>query len=158
MGIGVLQLPEYIVKHLEDNVGILPALTRAHVETNQEVRLVEEAEEEDTSAAASSVALRSLLLLAVHCWYCTQMHDASFDDSMSGTTSISVLFHGNEIHIANVGDSRAIIAQDNLKATGPYEDISLVAKPLSIDQTPFRKVGRDEVVLCCAVLCCMEQR
>lgn len=68
------------------------------------------------------------------------MHDASFDDSMSGTTSISVLFHGNEIHIANVGDSRAIIAQDNLKATGPYEDISLVAKPLSIDQTPFRKV------------------
>lgn len=69
------------------------------------------------------------------------MHDAAFDDSMSGTTSISVLIHGNEIHIANVGDSRAIIAQENLKATGPYEDMSLVAKPLSIDQTPFRKVS-----------------
>jgi serine/threonine protein phosphatase PrpC len=68
------------------------------------------------------------------------MHEASFDDSMSGTTSISVLFHGNEVHIANVGDSRAIIAQENLKAIGPYDEASLVAKPLSIDQTPFRKV------------------
>ncbi|TYZ58803.1 hypothetical protein PybrP1_001579 [[Pythium] brassicae (nom. inval.)] len=90
-------LPEYIVKHLEDNVGVLPALTRAHLETNQ------------------------------------------------------------EIHIANVGDSRAIIAQDNLKATGPYEDISLVAKPLSIDQTPFRKDERERVKKCGARILTVDQ-
>lgn len=68
------------------------------------------------------------------------MHDASFDDSMSGTTSISVLFSGNDVHIANVGDSRAIIAQENLKTTTLNQEANLVAKPLSIDQTPFRKV------------------
>jgi hypothetical protein len=33
----VVQLPEFIVNHLENNVGILPALTRAHLETNQTV-------------------------------------------------------------------------------------------------------------------------
>lgn len=31
------QLPENIIKNLEDNVGILPALTRAHVQTNRAV-------------------------------------------------------------------------------------------------------------------------
>ncbi|KAF1322419.1 Agc/pkg protein kinase, partial [Globisporangium splendens] len=114
-------LPEFIVSHLENNVGILPALTRAHLETNQ------------------------------------TMHEASFDDSMSGTTSISVLFHGNEIHIANVGDSRAIIAQENLKAIGPYDDMSLVAKPLSIDQTPFRKDERERVKKCGARILTVDQ-
>jgi serine/threonine protein phosphatase PrpC len=98
------QLPENIIKNLDENVGLLPALTRAHVQTNR------------------------------------AMHEASFDDSMSGTTSISVLFCGNEIHVSNVGDSRAIIAQENLKASTREGEANLVAKPLSIDQTPFRKV------------------
>ena len=63
------------------------------------------------------------------------MHAAPIDDSMSGTTAISVFFVGDNLHVANVGDSRAIIAQLNT-TTG-----ELIAKPLSIDQTPFRKVS-----------------
>lgn len=59
---------------------------------------------------------------------------------MSGTTSISVLFCGDEVYVSNVGDSRAIIAQENLKASTIAGEANLVAKPLSIDQTPFRKV------------------
>ena len=101
------QLPENIIKNLDEHVGILPALTRAHGQTNR------------------------------------AMHEASFDDSMSGTTSISVLFCGNEIHVSNVGDSRAIVAQENLKASTRRGEANLVAKPLSIDQTPFRQVRRD---------------
>ncbi|RHY34340.1 hypothetical protein DYB32_001023 [Aphanomyces invadans] len=71
------------------------------------------------------------------------MHSAPFDDSMSGTTAISVLFQTNEIHISNVGDSRAIIAQEIASADGTPPQ--LVAKALSIDQTPFRKDERDRV-------------
>ncbi|OQR90140.1 cGMP-dependent protein kinase [Achlya hypogyna] len=70
------------------------------------------------------------------------IHSAPFDDSMSGTTAISVLFDKNEIHVSNVGDSRAIIAQEVAKDGEP---VQLVAKPLSIDQTPFRKDERDRV-------------
>ncbi|EQC42886.1 AGC/PKG protein kinase [Saprolegnia diclina VS20] len=70
------------------------------------------------------------------------IHSASFDDSMSGTTAISILFDGNEIHVSNVGDSRAIVAQE---VSSDGEAPQLVAKPLSIDQTPFRKDERDRV-------------
>ncbi|KAE9038949.1 Protein phosphatase 2C and cyclic nucleotide-binding/kinase domain-containing protein [Phytophthora rubi] len=115
------QLPENIIKNLEDNVGILPALTRAHVQTNR------------------------------------AMHEASFDDSMSGTTSISVLFCGNEVHVSNVGDSRAIIAQENLKASTREGEANLVAKPLSIDQTPFRKDERVRVKKCGARILTVDQ-
>ncbi|KAG6617734.1 AGC/PKG protein kinase [Phytophthora cinnamomi] len=115
------QLPENIIKNLEDNMGVLPALTRAHVQTNR------------------------------------AMHEASFDDSMSGTTSISVLFCGNEIHVSNVGDSRAIIAQENLKASTREGEANLVAKPLSIDQTPFRKDERVRVKKCGARILTVDQ-
>ncbi|TDH68463.1 hypothetical protein CCR75_004165 [Bremia lactucae] len=115
------QLPENIIKNLDQNVGILPALTHAHVLTNQ------------------------------------VMHEASFDDSMSGTTSISVLFSGNEIHVSNVGDSRAIIAQENLKASTREGEGKLVAKPLSIDQTPFRKDERVRVKKCGARVLTVDQ-
>ncbi|TMW55125.1 hypothetical protein Poli38472_013887 [Pythium oligandrum] len=115
-------LPVNIAKHLDDNVGILPALTRAHVETNR------------------------------------SMHDCGFDDSMSGTTAISVFFDGNEIHISNVGDSRAIIAQEDLKAPLSEEGHErLIAKPLSIDQTPFRKDERERVKKCGARILTVDQ-
>jgi len=63
----------------------------------------------------------------------------SVDDSLSGTTSISVYLHGtsNRITVSNVGDSRAVIGRkekDNLKAFA-----------LSNDQTPYRK---DERIRC----------
>ncbi|KAF1775859.1 Cyclic nucleotide-binding-like [Phytophthora cactorum] len=104
------QLPENIIKNLDENISILPALTRL-----------------------------------------------IFDDSMSGTTSISVLFCGNEIHVSNVGDSRAIIAQENLKASTREGEANLVAKPLSIDQTPFRKDERVRVKKCGARILTVDQ-
>lgn len=76
------------------------------------------------------------------------MHKAPFDDSMSGTTAVSVFFDGNEIHVANVGDSRAIIAQEDQNGGGKTNvEVPLIAKPLSIDQTPFRKVCSIDSVL-----------
>ncbi|CAH0518587.1 unnamed protein product [Peronospora belbahrii] len=115
------QLPENIIKNFEQNIGILPALSKAHLQTN------------------------------------IAMHEASFDDSMSGTTSISVLFCGNEIHVSNVGDSRAIIAQENLKASKREGEANLVAKPLSIDQTPFRQDERVRVKKCGARILTVDQ-
>lgn len=68
------------------------------------------------------------------------MHqDPSLDDSLSGTTAISVYFHGrrNRITVCNVGDSRAII--------GKQDGRSLKALPLSRDQTPYRKDERARI-------------
>ncbi len=60
---------------------------------------------------------------------------ANIDDSMSGTTAVTVVFRGTEIYVANVGDSRIIMCQkdDNNKNQ---------AVALSIDQTPFREDER----------------
>ncbi|RQM19999.1 hypothetical protein B5M09_002096 [Aphanomyces astaci] len=59
-----------------------------------------------------------------------QLHTSRIDDSLSGTTAITCFMDGNIIHIANVGDSRAVIAKTD--AAG------IVASPLSVDQTPYR--------------------
>lgn len=59
---------------------------------------------------------------------------ADFDDSMSGTTAITVLIRGRSILVANVGDSRAVLAEKRADGTG------YLAKDLSIDQTPYRYV------------------
>ena len=64
--------------------------------------------------------------------------DSSIDDSLAGTTSISVVCIDNRLIISNVGDSRAIIA--SLSSDG-----RLVAKALSNDQTPYRKDERERV-------------
>jgi FtsP/CotA-like multicopper oxidase with cupredoxin domain len=60
------------------------------------------------------------------------IQDKRFDDALSGTTAISILFRGKSMFISNVGDSRAIV----ISSVGDR----LVAKPLSVDQTPYRKV------------------
>jgi len=68
------------------------------------------------------------------------MHaDPTIDDSLSGTTAISVYFHGrrNRITVCNVGDSRAII--------GKQSGRSLKAFPLSRDQTPYRRDERARI-------------
>lgn len=54
------------------------------------------------------------------------------DDSLSGTTAVAVYLEGRDMWVANVGDSRAIIVQQH--------EGKLVARPLSSDQTPYRKV------------------
>jgi serine/threonine protein phosphatase PrpC len=88
---------------------------------------------------------------------------------MSGTTAISVNFHGNIVAISNVGDSRAVlghrissstagssngtkeeaeekaeIEQDN-NVEMPQNPGKLLAIPLSRDQTPYRKDERERV-------------
>ncbi|ETV89480.1 AGC protein kinase, variant 1 [Aphanomyces astaci] len=66
-----------------------------------------------------------------------KLHTSRIDDSLSGTTAITCFMDGNIIHIANVGDSRAVIAKTD--AAG------IVASPLSVDQTPYRTDERDRV-------------
>ena len=82
------------------------------------------------------------------------------DDSLSGTTSISVYLHGdrNRITVSNVGDSRAVIGRKAEKENGngvvaagsaaagdnPASS-ALKAFALSRDQTPYR---RDERIRC----------
>ena len=70
----------------------------------------------------------------------TQCHNAAFDDTLSGTTAICVLVLGRFLYVANVGDSRAIICSEHLEEKG-----KILAEPLSIDQTPFRKDERERV-------------
>lgn len=63
----------------------------------------------------------------------------NIDDSLSGTTAVSMYMHGkrNRITISNVGDSRAVLGQK----VGP----TLKALPLSRDQTPYRKDERKRI-------------
>ncbi|KAF0705150.1 hypothetical protein AaE_014639 [Aphanomyces astaci] len=66
-----------------------------------------------------------------------KLHTSRIDDSLSGTTAITCFMDGNIIHIANVGDSRAVIAKTDAAR--------IVASPLSVDQTPYRTDERDRV-------------
>lgn len=63
--------------------------------------------------------------------------NASIDDSLSGTTGVTILQKGDRLLVANVGDSRAIIAS--------MVDGKLVYSPLSNDQTPYRKDERERL-------------
>lgn len=64
-----------------------------------------------------------------------QLHRSETDDGMSGTTAITVLLRGRTAYIANVGDSRAVLAERH--------GDRIVAQDLSYDQTPFRCARRD---------------
>lgn len=66
------------------------------------------------------------------------MHKEQFDDSLSGTTAISVFIQGDTLFVANVGDSRAIIASVDESGKNRYS-------ALSVDQTPFRKDERERL-------------
>ena len=80
-----------------------------------------------------------------------QMHVCDdLDDTLSGTTSISVYLHGNrnKITVSNVGDSRAVIGRSIgsvAKKEEPSKSSTLKAFALSRDQTPYRK---DERIRC----------
>jgi serine/threonine protein phosphatase PrpC len=73
----------------------------------------------------------------------------AFDDSLSGTTCIGLLVKGREIIIANVGDSRAVVAQQ--------KGDRLLAYALSVDQTPFRKDERERCKIAGATVLTMDQ-
>jgi len=86
-----------------------------------------------------------------------QLHKAPIDDSLSGTTACLALLQNRTVYVANVGDSRAVLAQKKA-ATGPTADATkeveeeenvsastddsasnLIALELTTDQTPFRQ-------------------
>ncbi|KAK4280922.1 hypothetical protein QN277_012474 [Acacia crassicarpa] len=79
----------------------------------------------------------------------SQLHADFLDDSMSGTTAITVLVRGRTIYVANSGDSRAVIAERR------GDDI--VAVDLSMDQTPFRPDELERVKLCGARVLTLDQ-
>jgi len=98
-----------------------------------------------------------------------EMHDnKKVKDFLSGTTAISVGFHAGRMTVSNVGDSRAVLgyrvggvdldgtpaeeekkeisAEDDSElvdaAGAKYESGSIIAIPLSDDQTPYRRDER----------------
>lgn len=79
----------------------------------------------------------------------SQLHADAVDDSMSGTTAITVLVRGRNIYVANSGDSRAVIAEKRGN--------DIVAVDLSIDQTPFRPDECARVKLCGARVLTLDQ-
>lgn len=68
------------------------------------------------------------------------LHQSEIDDTMSGTTAITILMRGRDIFVANVGDSRAFIAE-----VDPENGNELIAEDLSHDQTPYRRDECDRV-------------
>jgi serine/threonine protein phosphatase PrpC len=79
-----------------------------------------------------------------------EMHAApGVDDSMSGTTAVAALVAGGTLHVANVGDSRAV--------AGVWRAGRVVAEDLSWDQTPFRADERARVKACGARVMSVEQ-
>jgi serine/threonine protein phosphatase PrpC len=78
-----------------------------------------------------------------------ELHRSEIDDSMSGTTAITVLVIGDTLYVANAGDSRAVIAVK--------KGNQVVAEDLSNDQTPFRKDECERVKLCGARVLSVEQ-
>ncbi|XP_011071532.1 probable protein phosphatase 2C 35 isoform X2 [Sesamum indicum] len=78
-----------------------------------------------------------------------ELHNSEIDDSMSGTTAITALVVGDKLYVANVGDSRAVLA---VKEGG-----RVLAQDLSCDQTPFRKDECERVKLCGARVLSVDQ-
>ncbi|KAJ0405767.1 hypothetical protein P43SY_003617 [Pythium insidiosum] len=78
-----------------------------------------------------------------------KLHASRIDDSLSGTTAICLFLDGETIHVANVGDSRAVIAT--------MSEGKLTAQPLSVDQTPYRSDERERVRRCGARVLTMDQ-
>lgn len=66
-----------------------------------------------------------------------ELHSSNVDDSLSGTTGITIFQRGDKLYVANVGDSRAIIATE---VGGEIK-----SSPLSSDQTPYRKDERERL-------------
>ena len=98
----------------------------------------------------------------------SRLRGAPINDRMSGSTAIVCLFEGAELHVANVGDSRAIIVSEAVEGGGGHGGhgggyggeaahhqqqramrgdggVALRAAPLSVDHTPYRADERERV-------------
>mmetsp|Transcript_42463 Transcript_42463/g.127296 ORF Transcript_42463/g.127296 Transcript_42463/m.127296 type:complete len:1094 (-) Transcript_42463:580-3861(-) len=80
----------------------------------------------------------------------SQLHaEHSIDDAMAGTTAICALMRGRTLYVANVGDSRAVLAERKGDSLQPVD--------LSFDQTPFRRDECDRVKRCGARVLTLDQ-
>lgn len=77
------------------------------------------------------------------------LHKCPINDSLSGTTGVTVIVKGDALYVGNVGDSRAIIASDI--------DGKLTYSALSEDQTPYRKDERERLKKCGAKIMTLDQ-
>jgi serine/threonine protein phosphatase PrpC/CRP-like cAMP-binding protein len=125
-------------------------VTRAKLREAKQHRPKQEAETAPDAKSMDAIELTKdqiqTACLKAHVECNRAMHRAQhLDDSLSGTTSISLYVHGrrNRITVCNVGDSRAIIGQRQKGGN----DNSLKALPLSRDQTPYRRDERERVKL-----------
>ena len=81
-----------------------------------------------------------------------QLHQAAgIDDTLSGTTGVVCYVRNGTLYVANVGDSRCVIVQE------AGNEKLLSAKPLSTDQTPYRRDERARVRKCGARVLNMDQ-
>lgn len=78
-----------------------------------------------------------------------KLHQDAIEDDLSGTTAICALFLDNTIWVANLGDSRCVLYKENGN--------DLLAEPLSMDQTPYRKDERTRCRACGARIMNMDQ-
>ncbi|XP_027332627.1 probable protein phosphatase 2C 35 isoform X2 [Abrus precatorius] len=78
-----------------------------------------------------------------------ELHTSEIDDSMSGTTAITALVIDDTLYVANVGDSRAVLAV--------RDGNRIIAEDLSSDQTPFRRDEYERVKLCGARVLSVDQ-
>ena len=65
------------------------------------------------------------------------------DSSLSGTTACAAFLDGDMLHVANVGDSRAVLGA--VRAAPGGSALTIVPIPLSTDQTPYRADERARV-------------
>jgi len=76
------------------------------------------------------------------------MREMREKSNMAGSTAITVFMSGNAIHVANVGDSRAILGRVTPVQEGaaPSRADEVRVIELSKDQTPFRKDERQRIL------------
>ena len=128
----------------------------------------------------------STVPFVVCCLSFTSFHTTQVEDNISGTTAITASFHEAILSICNVGDSRAVLGHEvdfkvdtSVRATSTEEakeeigedktkkdpsprkhfpkPESLLAIPLSRDQTPYRKDERERVKLKGAAIMSIDQ-